>query len=189
MYNRRKRNAFYKEQHALYAKRLIEAIEAESSGQALDEDQTTIMNRERARVQAEEAKAQRSWGKKIKNVFMGGLKMEEGEEEGGVTAEVVGPVPSEGQILEKLGVDQMTVLKQAGRGAVSGGKVDDAESGHGDGSGIIQAVQEERRENERSMEERGAKGGPLDLMAERALRDVSEKVGEKAGWGSWLGWR
>ena len=144
LHNRRKRTAFYNEQHAIYARRLIEAIETEKSGLPLDEDQTVVLNRERARVQAEEAAKERTWAKRIKGVFIGDLKRdtEEGEE-GGEEALVV---PSEGEILQKLGVHQMEILERATARADkdSGFKTTDPgdgrDEGKRDGSGILQAV-------------------------------------------------
>lgn len=193
MHNRRKRTAFYTEQHALYAQRLIEAIETEKSGLPLDEDQTLILNRERARVQAEEAAKERTWGKRIKGVFIGDLK----NEDEGTTAEKI-VVPSEGEILQKMGVDQTSILERADKvsGVKSTGFTDSGnnsrEDGRRDGTGILQAVAEKRREGERAMEAAGLKGGPLDQMAEGAVQAVGgkihaveEKVGSRRGWSDW----
>lgn len=192
MHNRRKRTAFYNEQHALYAQRLIEAIDTEKSGLPLDEDQTLILNRERARVQAEEAAKERTWRKRIKGVFIGDLK----NEDEGATAEKVA-VPSEGEILQQMGVDQTSILERADK--VSGVKTTDStdsgssrEEGRRDGTGILQAVAEKRREGERAMEAAGLRGGPLDQMAEGAVQAVGgkihvveEKVGSRRGWSDW----
>lgn len=189
VHNRRKRAAFFAEQHAIYSQRLIEAIETEISGMPLDEDQTLILNRERIRVQAEEAAKERTWRKRIKGVFIGDLKHdEEGEEVA---------VPSEGEILQTLGVDEFSILKRAGQAdRGSGSKTTDLENsreeGKRDGSGILQAVAEKRREGERAMEAAGVKGGPLDRMGEGAVQAVGgkihateEKVGNRGGWSSW----
>ena len=193
MHNRRKRTAFYNEQHALYAQRLIEAIETEKLGLPLEEDQTLILNRERARVQAEEAAKERTWRKRIKEVFVGGLK---NEEEGSTAEKIV--VPSEGEILQKMGVDQISILERAEKN--SGVQPTDfpdssnnsREDGRRDGTGILQAVAEKRREGERVMESAGLKGGPLDQMAEGAvqavegkLHAVEEKAGSRRGWSDW----
>ncbi len=181
LHNRRKRAAFYAEQHALYAQRLIEAIEAERSGNPLDDDQTLVLNRERARVQAEEAAGQRTWRKRIKGVFVGGLKS---DEEGGERAETI-VVPSEGEILQKLGVDQTAILQRATMGEREA-------EGREEGSRILRAVEEKRREGERVMDTAGVRGGPLDQMAEGALQAVGEriqgaeeKVGSRGTWSSW----
>ena len=192
LHNRRKRSAFYAEQHAIYSQRLIEAIETEKSGMPLDEDQTLILNRERARVQAEEAAKERSWGKRIKGVFIGDLKT---DEEGATAENVV--VSSEGEILQKLGVDQMSILERATQtDRDSGVNITDSgnirEEGRRDGSRILQAVAEKRREGERAMKAAGVRGGPLDQMAEEAVQAVGGKIHaneEKAGSGrSWNDW-
>ena len=192
LHNRRKRTAFYNEQHAIYAQRLIGAIETEKAGLPLDEDQTLILNRERARVQAEEAAKARSWGKMIKGVFIGDLKRDEDAGEPG--EDVV--VPSEGEVLQKLGVDQTTILERAaqadrGSGVVGANSDGGREEGRRDGSGILQAVAEKRREGERAMDAAGVGGGPLDRMAEGAVRAVGGKMEaaeEKVGSQSWSSW-
>lgn len=193
LHNRRRRTAFYNEQHALYSQRLIEAIETEKSGMPLDDDQTLILNRERARVQAEEAAKERTWRKRIKGVFIGDLKSD--DEGGGKGERMV--VPSEGDILQKLGVDQTSILERAAQAdRDSESKMtdlgDSREESKRDGSGVLQAVAEKRREGERAMEAAGVRGGPLDRMAEGAVQAVGgkihsaeEKVGSTGGWTGW----
>lgn len=176
LHNRRKRSAFYAEQRSLYATRLLDAIETERSGLPLDEDQTLIINRERARVHAEEAKKERTWGKTIKEILMGGLKEEEGVE--------LPVVPTEGEILEKIGVNQCEILEAADE--LREGQLDGAQGVDGpgqgesriDGSDILQAVEEKRGEGEGAMESRGVRGGPLDQIAEQAV----EKAKAKGSW-------
>lgn len=172
----------------------------------LDEDQTLILNRERARVQAEEAKKERTWRKRIKGVFVGGLKSgdddEEGEEQMRVRMGAGHGMLSEGEVLQKLGVQQTTILERAALGDREEGRHEmkglgsGRDEGRGDGSGVLQAVREKRREGERAMEAAGVRGGPLDRMAEGAARDVGvkiqaaeEKVGSSSGWSSWWGWK
>ena len=147
----------------------MEAIEAEKAGQELDDDQRLVMNRERVRVMAEEAKKERGWGKRVKGWLVGGLK--EGEEE--ARGELV--VPSEGEVLGMVGVRESDVLERM-RG-VGEEKVEERR----EGSGILEVVKEKRREGERVLEERGVRGGPLDRVAEEAV----EKVKGRGGWMSW----
>lgn len=182
LHNRRKRSAFYAEQRSLYATRLLDAIETERSGLPLDEDQTLILNRERARVQAEEAKKERSWGTSIKGLFVGGLKPADDVD--------IHVVPTEAEILEKIGVSQMKVLEAADglregqlAGSQAGGESDGLRQGETrmEGQGVLQAVEEKRREGERELEARGVRGGPLDRVAEEAV----EKVAGKGGWFTW----
>ncbi|KAL6718510.1 hypothetical protein ACLMJK_004602 [Lecanora helva] len=179
LHNRRKRSAFFTEQRALYAERLLGAIEAEKAGLELDDDQTLIINRERARVQAEEAKKERSWGKTIKGVLMGGLKGEEG-----VVGEG-GRVESEAEVLERIGVGGMEVLRGAegkgGEGEGLGGKGGQDGGSGGGGGGLLQTIEGKRREGEKALEARGVTGGPLDQMAEEAVKEVKSKSG-------WFGW-
>ena len=196
LHNRRKRAAFYDEQHRLYYQRVLEAIEAEKSGIPLDEDQRTVLNRERAKVQAEERARETTWGKRIKGVFMGGLKR---DEESGGEQQVVVAVPSEGEILQKIGVDQLAILERAGQAQrdprpKTADSASNAEEGTRDGSGILRAVAEKRRDRETAMEAAGVKGGPLDRMAEGAVQAVGgkihaaeETVRSRAGWSTWWG--
>lgn len=177
LHNRRKRTAFYAEQHALYDTRLLEAIETEKSGLPLDEDQTLIMNRERARVQAEEAAKERTWGKRAKGLFLGGLKENESE------ATVPAVVPTEGQILEMIGVDQRRILETAEQGGRDGAGPGEEMGDRRNGNGVLQAIEQQRREGERLLENRGVTGGPLDQVAEEAIEKVKEK-----GKGGWLSW-
>ena len=205
LHNRRKRSAFYAEQHAIYAQRLMEAIESEKAGRPLDDDQTLVLNRERARVQAEMAAKERSWRKTIREALLGGLKTDddEGEEGAGERAETTVVVPSEGEILQKIGVDQTAILErartQADKDQDSGLQSTDlgngsGEEGTGNGSRILQAVAEKRREGERVTEATGVvRGGPLDQMAEGAVQAVGGKMhvaedkleSSSSGWTSW----
>ena len=123
LHNRRKRAAFYAEQHALYASRLIAAVETERAGLPLTDDQTLVLNRERAKIAAEEERKRASWWGGVKGVFVGGLKSEldGAEEKGGVA------LLSEAEVLERVGVAPMEVLEAAD------GKTNlDAEMGRGD---------------------------------------------------------
>ena len=179
LHNRRKRTAFYNEQHALYATRLLEAIDTEKSGLPLDEDQTLILNRERARVQAEESQKERTWSKRVKGLFYGGLSKEEGDDR---TPTVV---PTEGQILEMLGVDQRRILEAAEQGGMEASSNGSEEEmiKERDGQGVLAAIERQRRQGERLLEEKGVTKGPLDQVAEEAVVKVKEK--SKSGWLSW----
>lgn len=83
IYNRRKRRAWVKDQAQVYQQAVTDAIEAERSGQELNEEQRLILGRERVRFEEEEAaerrKKERWW---ITKWLLGGLKMgdEDGEE-------------------------------------------------------------------------------------------------------------
>ena len=199
LHNRRKRAAFYAQQHALYAQRLIEAIETEKAGRPLDEDQTLVLNRERARVQAEEAAKERTWRKRIKGAFIGGLKTDEDDAEAGAggRAETV-VVMSEGEILQKLGVDQTKILERATQAdkesGIQGADLGNgSEEGAGNESRILHAVAQKRREGERAAEAAGVGGGPLDRMAEGAVQGVGGKIhaaeeyvgSSSGGWTNW----
>ena len=197
LHNRRKRAAFYAEQHKIYVHRLMEAIETEKAGLPLDEDQTTVLNRERVRVQSEEAAKQRTWRKSIRELLVGGLKTD--EEQAAQRAETV-VVPSEEEILQKIGIDSATILERATQtDKDSANKTADfdnsREEGRENGSRILQAVAEKRREGEKVTEAAGVGGGPLDRMAEGGVQAVEgkvhaaeEKVGSNSSSSSWTSW-
>ncbi|KAL9119773.1 MAG: hypothetical protein Q9187_003668 [Circinaria calcarea] len=176
IYNRRKRNAFYAEQHLLLQQRLAEAREAAARGIA-DEDQILLLNRQRAAEEAETArKARKGVLDYVKALFSTeGLKQEEtdsgtkllgeeglrkmGEEAGGQTPPIAGvPAPAE--------------------------TVGDVRSHQGEiaeGS-IVKAVEEKRREGEKELDRRNIEGGSLDQYAAQ----VAAAGKGKGGWTSWV---
>lgn len=181
LHNRRKRAAFYAEQHSLYAARLISAIETEKAGLALDEDQVLVLNRERAKIQAEELKKLGSLWNGVKSVFVGGLKKEEGLGEQILPGVAEGKVPTEGEVLEAIGIKNAEVMERMQgrlevveeRKVVGDGMEGKMEVHEG---GIMKAVEEKRREGERQLEERRVEGGPLDQMGEQAAAAVKSKA-------------
>ena len=83
IFNRRKRRQYVKEQNLLYQEGVTKAIEAESSGKELNEEQRLILGRERVRFEEREAaerrKRERWW---ITKWLFSGLKMgDENDEE------------------------------------------------------------------------------------------------------------
>lgn len=84
IWNRKKRRQFIKDQNLLYEEAVTKAIEAESSGKELNEEQRLILGRERVRFEeqetAERRKRERWW---ITKWLFSGLKMgDENDEEG-----------------------------------------------------------------------------------------------------------
>ena len=195
--SRRKRRAFYAEQSSIYHQRLLEAIEVEQSGMPLSEDLASVLDRERAKAQALETKKQTSWRKSIRRFFTEDLKSDE-EYEAERQARIV--IESEESVLQRFGVDRMSILErvnQAERDAAGGGgpgSDNGREEDNRDGSGILQAVAEKRRQGEKAMEAAGVQGGPLDRIAEEAVQAAKEttqsaeeeKAGSsKSGWTTW----
>ncbi len=124
-------------------------------------------------------------------ILTGGLKAEEGVE--------VAVVPTEAEILEKIGVTQANILESADglrKGELSlegAGQVEEVVGGDDElrlgesrieGGGVLQAVEEKRREGERALEAVGVEGGMLDRVAEQAV----EKAKGKGDW-NWFSWR
>ena len=171
LHNRRKRDAFYDQQHRIYTSKLLAAIETEKAGISLTNDQQLVLNRERLKVAEEERKKAQSWSNKIRKSLFGGLKEVDESGFGQVDGVQVpldgGRIPSEGEVLELLGIDKLEMLKDA--------------------TGKSEADRAEHRER-RAVEQdvdltSGAeitgpvprKGGILDQMAENAFRRASSR--------------
>ena len=180
MHNRRKRAAFYAEQHALYTQRLVAAIETEKAGIPLTPDQALVLNRERAKIQAEERKREASWRRKVGNVFMGGMKKDTTDaapEQQQESMFAGGSVPSEGDILETLGVDKVRMLEAAeGKGKVAGIPAEEPEP-----TPVTERIAETRREGERMLEDRGFGGGMLDQLGS----NVANSARDRSRWLNW----
>ena len=170
VYNRRKRNAFYAEQRMLLQQRLAEAREAAATGTA-DEDQTLLLNRERAAEEAEAArKARKGPTAYLKALFSTeGLKKEE-------TDSALNHLGEEG--LRKMGEEASDNGVLVEVGAQTRKQSGEPESNQ---SNILNLVNDQRREGEREAESRGAPGGPLDKVAER----TAEAVKPNKGWNPW----
>ena len=183
LHNRRKRRAFYDEQHLIYNTRLVAAIETEKAGIPLDPDQATVLGRERNRVQElDRRKALGTWGRAregIKGAFS--------------TTSVDDPripVPSEAEVLEKIGVSSVGVLEAS---QVKGNvlKKDDLLVGEAlSPRDTIAGMRGDSAEGV-DMEHSGrlplSKGGILDQLADKAVQDAKGKV-NSGSLGKWFGW-
>ncbi|MCJ1250810.1 hypothetical protein MMC30_008038 [Trapelia coarctata] len=169
IYNRRKRREFFAEQHMLLQEKLVEARAAAAKGIA-DEDQMLLINRERAAEEAEQArKAKKGVWNYITGVFSTeGLKQE--DTVSGLDA------LSEGG-LKKVGEGSL-LIEPAGQTVTETA----TEKGETPGLGILQAVEEKRRDGERELQKKGVSGGPLDQLAEQAAAAGKSK----GGWTSWM---
>ena len=179
MHNRRKRAAFYAEQHALYTQRLVAAVETEKAGIPLTPDQALVLNRERAKIQAEERKKEASWRRKVGNVFMGGLKKDttDAPEQQQESIFAGGSVPSEGDILETLGVDKVKMLEAAeGKGKFAGIPAEEPEP-----TPVTEQIMETKREGERILEEKGFSGGMLDQLGS----NMANSAWDRSRWLNW----
>ena len=166
IHNRRKRNEYYAEQTALLQSKLSAAIAAERSGQPLDDEQVLLLNRERAKLEAEDRnkkkKEERSWSKWL----FEGLRAEEVKiEEGDRVGEgLLSAVEGNAEEVFREGKENASRI------------VRDVEEKT---SSVLQALEDKRREGEKPIQETRIQGGPLDQLAEEA------KV---KGGRSWTGW-
>ena len=165
MYNRRKKKLYIEEHYRLLQQRLVEAQAAFAKGTA-DEDQMLLLNRERAAEEAEAArKARTGLWKSIRRIFSTeGLKQEQID-----PLDVLG---EEG--LRKMGEESPVV-----------GEVVKAANEEPRSSGILQAVEEKRRNGERELRSRGLEEGSLDRVgAEAAKASKTQR-----SWTSWLSFK
>ena len=178
IHNRQQRALYHAAQLSLYNQTLAAAIEAESSGTPLTEEEQNVLNRERMVLKAEAEKEEREkkgWG--VSAALFGGKDMGAEEEEAGEKGEEVwGDAEGEGRESLKGVVERDGVIK-----AVK----DVAGTGGGKGR-VMAAVEEKGREGEKPIEDVAAfgespAGGPLDRMAE----GVADQA--KGGWGAWFG--
>ena len=160
VYNRRKRKSFFAEQHMLLEQRLAEARQAVANGTA-DDDQMLLINRERAAEEAEEARKARKGPMSILTGLFStkGLK----EEDNGNGLDLLG---EEG--LRKMG-EESSIIQPAGET-----RIQDLEA---PGVSVIHKMEEKRREGEQMLLDVGAKGGPLDQMADQATAAAKSKGG------------
>lgn len=176
IYNRRKRNSFYAEQHLLLQQRLAEAREATVKGIA-DEDQILLLNRERAAEEAETArKARKGVMGYVKGLFSTeGLKQEDTDS---------GPSLLGEKGLREMGEEaggQMDSITEGIAPVEIGGDIRPHPGEMAKGS-IVKAVEEKRREGEKELERRDIEGGPLDQYAAQ----VAATRKAKGGWTSWV---
>lgn len=156
VYNRRKKREYFANLAEERQKTLTTAIENELAGLALSEDQALIMNQERKRFDDEEKrKRQRQeWWQylNVKRWLVSGLKHDEQTDQGVVEGAVE---PTGTETTEPSESDP---------------------TGH---EGVLAAVEDARRAEEKQLEAEGAEGGMLDRMAARAA-----ELGKGWGWGS-----
>ena len=190
LYNRRKRDAWYKDQMTAYHAALEEAIARSQQGLSLDEEQILLLNNLKAKHAAEERRnreggmIKKGWRNVVsaagwKTDERGERKSEEGDEEGAIG----GP---------------MGVMVELGR----------RERGEADEFEILRRIQEKKMMREQGIEgepmppvekierenlgelvpdvaarETGAEriGGPMDQMAERIVQDTARSWRRKDG--------
>ncbi|KAI9682790.1 MAG: hypothetical protein M1822_006280 [Bathelium mastoideum] len=157
MYNRRKRTAYFQEMEELRRQKLVEARSALARGQA-NEDQMLLINQERAAEEAQRAR-------------------EEKKKEGFNTKvwKFVTRTSGASKLEEASDQTATAPLAQAGQPNLTGGEQQSL--------GIVQAVEEKRREGEKPVERLQLPGGPLDQQAQDNANFVTGSV---KGWANWI---
>ena len=171
-HNRRKRSAFYEQQHRIYTSKLLAAIETEKAGVPLSNDLQLVINRERLKIADEERKKAQSYATSFKGLLFGGLKKEDDSVafRKGADGQVIldgGRIPTEEEVLNVLGVDKLDVLKEAT------GKSNDTTGGVSDGQELVGDMETNLEAGTRGVAVR--RGGLLDQMAENAVSRVRGK--------------
>lgn len=185
LHNRKKRAAFLDAQHEIYQARLITAIETEKAGLPLEEHQILVLARERAKVKAEERKKTLSLWKRLQVAFTVNLDK--------VDSIVV---PSEKEMLEKMGVSSSGILEASlGKATVNPrGEVEGLEE-----TELMKAVRQKREEMglaEKGVGEttvyteilptaRREEGGMLDHLGKSSSSDGNAVSGTLSSWLPW----
>lgn len=180
LHNRRKQKEFYAQQWAVLYENLALAKEAAARGEA-NEDQILLINRARARAEAEQAAKERKgvWGS-AKEWLLGGMKKDEEESEERV---------NEGGVLSVLGEEGLMKMMEepeedrGGNADVLGSVTTEPQERHRARGRILDAVEEKRREGERALERRGIEGGMLDKLAHGAVGAGRDDAGKPKGVG------
>ncbi|KAL8925425.1 MAG: hypothetical protein Q9208_003517 [Pyrenodesmia sp. 3 TL-2023] len=188
IYNRNQRSLFYATQAAIYTQTLQRAIAAQAENRSLTDEETQVLNREKAVLQAEAAKEQRQslpWTQRL----FGSREPEGAKEQDGGRDKVWGNAEVEGReslvdIVKEEGVQG--VVKPVGEVVAQ--------------SRVMQALQEKKRESEGQLEEVRAMAEPLDQVAEHSSAGQLDRMAEgamekgkkgvdkaKGGWSNWFG--
>ena len=158
LYNRRKRDAWYKDQMNAYHAALGEAISRANQGLSLDEDQILLLNNLRAKSAVEERRKReggfikKSWRSLVSAT---GLKTEEGEGEG----------TGEEEFDEDAPRGAMGAMVELGR----------MERGDADEFEIIRRIQDKKM-----MREKGIEGEPMAPVEKIERENMGELVPEVA---------
>ncbi|KAL8756961.1 MAG: hypothetical protein Q9184_004336 [Pyrenodesmia sp. 2 TL-2023] len=188
IYNRNQRTLFYATQAAIYTQTLQRAIAAQAENRPLTDEETQVLNREKAVLQAEAAKEKRQslpWTQRL----FGSREAEVVEEQNGERKKIWGNAEVEGReslvdIVKEEGVQG--VVKPVGEVVAQ--------------SRVMQALQEKKGEGKGQLEEvraideptapvaENSTDGQLDRMAEEAVEKGKQGVDKaKGGWSSWFG--
>lgn len=174
VYNRRKRFSYYAEQASQRRAALEDAIDAEKASRPLSASQAALLNLERARLAAEDERAQRKWGfRKVGAWLVKGLKGED---------EAWKDVREANKIVDLVRLETET----GATGAVGSGSGSEAEADADVETEPEGNVDRERRVDDgmpsehQQQQQQQRQGGSLDRMAARAAKLVRLKT----GWGS-----
>ena len=161
MYNRKKRQAFYSAQSALYAQTVHEALVNRAAGRPLTEDQELCLQRERFQLEAQQAAEEKAkQGGMIRRFFLGGLK---NEDEGETAGEERGDMLVSERPVEKVGRD---------------GKIKGLDSVISESKVLAAIEAKEKGEKQSLSEEKGYHVGDIDKLAVEANERGAEWAGE-----------
>lgn len=158
-HNKKKQAEWLEHEFKMLHERLVEARKAEFEGRATNE-QILLLNRERAKIEAEEDAKNRGVLATVKGIFStDGLKSE-----------------------EKVDESKWTGDRNTAQTSFSSTPTPDADK-YADGP-VMQAVQASRRQGEKAMQAAGNPGGVLDQLANNATEQAKKAA---QSWSSWLG--
>ena len=187
LYNRRKRDAWYKDQMNAYHAALGEAVSRANQGLSLDEDQILLLNNLKAKSAVEERRKKeggfikKSWRSLVSAA---GLKTDEGEGEGNGEDEEVDEDAPRGAMgamvelgrMDRGDADEFEIIRRIqdkkmlrekgieGEPMAPVEKIERENMGELVPEAVVRVPGEERI------------GGPLDQMAERVVEDGGRKI-------------
>lgn len=188
-YNRKKRNAFYADQMRTQQELVVSAIEAEKEGRPMTEEQQLMLNREKARYQAEQVKrSQPGILKRIMAPVTGRLGGSEESIEGKAEEALVKlekEVEGWGQAIEKKGKEVVQAVRHSERAiekdlkeTTAGNLMDGGKEAE---AAVLGGLERSRKAAEAPSTPQAVS---LDRMAEAATEVGKKKV---EGWRGWFG--
>lgn len=173
--NRKKRDAFYADEKAKRDNALAVALDAARAGAVLTEEQLSLVEDERFRIEEKERKKREGWGVK-KFFFGGGLKsfLMAGLDKGdGTRVEIFERPETEkkGRTAEEIITEAVEQVRMDGKTVLE------------EGTGKGEKASEENVVGQKASDKSIAAGGPVDQLAEKA----TEMAKPQSWWGSWWG--
>ena len=181
LYNRRKKTEYLETQKILYMTALAESRRAVAEGRA-NANHLAMLENERLAELDDERKRKKRYFKEIYDyLFTSKDPLTDPDINEVERARRHFPLPP-----PEAQRAATAILNEKGTGGMGAQQQQQPQQ-----DGVVQAVEEKRREGEKEMERRGMQGGPLDRLGESPASSKAESAGEKRTWSGWISsfWR